>query len=183
MPWNVCGLARFALGVLDCCVWPANSAYLNACIGAFNSLVALSPNHAGHVQVPIPQAQTHSSAVLKHRRVLEDALVQQGLDIMRQVTLVFDKSGLPVGDKREPWHPCLFITSTSTPDNAWHESSAAQSRSIGPCPLIRVAEMLGFDSESRPAPAQRTEQPLVLLSRNVFLFCLVLSCDQCLVRF
>eukprot|EP00438_Fugacium_kawagutii_P033434 Skav208820 [mRNA] locus=scaffold667:154263:157452:+ [translate_table: standard] len=152
----------FGLAMLDCCVWPANSAYLQACIAAFNSLLAVSPNNAGHVQLPIPQAQTHPQAVVKHRRGLEDSLVSQGLDIMRQVSLTFDKSSLPAGDKREPWHPCLFVTSMSAPENSWSDSAAAQNRSIGPCPLIRVADMLGFDGESRPGAAQRTEQPLVL---------------------
>lgn len=149
------------LAGLDCCVWPSNSAYFQACINALSSLLAVAPTNAAHVQLPLPQAQTHSNAVVKHRRALEDALVANGLDIMRTVSLCFDKSSLPAGDKREPWHPCLFVTSTTCQEvNAWCESAAAQSRSIGPCPLIRVADMIGFDTEARPGASQRTEQPL-----------------------
>ena len=84
------------------------------------------------------------------------------LDIMRPVSLMFDKAGLPAGDKREPWHPCLFVTNSNhESSNAWCESAVAQQRSIGPCQLIRVADMLGFDSETRPGASSRTEQFLV----------------------
>ena len=144
--------------MFDCCVWPSNVQYLTACTTAFHALLALSPKHAGHLQIPLPQAQTHAAAVLKHRRTLEDSLVSCGLDIMRPVTLMFDKAGLPAGDKREPWHPCLFVTNSSHDCNAWCDSAVAQQRSIGPCQLIRVSEMLGFDSETRPGASSRTEQ-------------------------
>lgn len=149
------------MALMDCCVWPSNSAYLTACTQAFTALLATSPKHAGHLQMPLPQAQTHQSAVLKHRRTLEDSMVTNGLDIMRPVSLMFDKSNLSAGDKREPWHPCLLVTATAQDNNAWLDSSAAQNRSIGPCPLIRVADMLGFDPDSRPGASQRTEQFLV----------------------
>ena len=153
---------RYALALFDCCVWPSNSGYLQACTQAFHALLALSPKHAGHLQIPLPQAQTHAAAVLKHRRTLEDSLVSRELDIMRPVSLMFDKAGLPAGDKREPWHPCLFVTNSNhESSNAWCESAVAQQRSIGPCQLIRVADMLGFDSETRPGASSRTEQFLV----------------------
>ncbi|CAL1134420.1 unnamed protein product [Cladocopium goreaui] len=149
----------YVLALMDCCVWPSNSAYLTACTQAFTALLATSPKHAGHLQMPLPQAQTHQSAVLKHRRTLEDSMVTNGLDIMRPVSLMFDKSNLSAGDKREPWHPCLLVTATAQDNNAWLDSSAAQNRSIGPCPLIRVADMLGFDPDSRPGASQRKGVP------------------------
>lgn len=155
------GRTRYVLALVDTCVWPSNSAYLHACLTAFNSLLASSPKYAGHLQIPVLQAQTHQAAVVKHRRTLEDSLVANGLDIMRPVSLIFDKGSLPAGDKRDPWHPCLLVTATAHENNAWFDSAVAQNRCIGPCPLIRVADMLGFDSEARPSASQRTEQLLV----------------------
>lgn len=155
------GRTRYVLALVDTCVWPSNSAYLHACLTAFNSLLASSPKYAGHLQIPVLQAQTHQAAVVKHRRTLEDSLVANGLDIMRPVSLIFDKGSLPAGDKRDPWHPCLLVTATAHENNAWFDSAVAQNRCIGPCPLIRVADMLGFDSEARSSASQRTEQLLV----------------------
>lgn len=81
-----------------------------------------------------------------------------GLDVLQQLSLTFDKSTLPAGDKRPPWHPCLFITSSLEGVGMWDSCAAVGTKSIGPCPLIRVSDMLGYDAENRPAPSARLEQ-------------------------
>lgn len=40
----------------------------------------------------------------------------------------------------------------------WDACTAVATKSIGPCPLIRVSDMLGYDAENRPAPAERLVQ-------------------------
>lgn len=149
--------------MVDCCVWPNNAQYLNVCTQVFQSLLALSPDHAGHVQLPVPQSQALDKAVLKQRRILEDMLGQAGLDALRSVSLFFDKAGCPAGDKRDPWHPCLFVTATGHEVNSWSQCAVGTQRSIGPCPLIRVVDMLGFDSENRPGAAAGAEQSFCIL--------------------
>ena len=95
------------------------------------------------------------------------------LDVLWPVTLSFDKSQLSAGDKRAPWHPCLFVTASCHETSPWQDSHAAQTRTIGPCPLIRVADMLGFDETMRPGASARTEQSLGC--RHLF-FCVIESC-------
>ena len=158
---NIPPSQRYVLAFVDCCVWPNNTIYVNQCIQTLQSLLTMSAKHAAHVQVPLAQAQTQAKALVKHRRYLEDALLNCSLDILSPVTLQFDKSNLPVGDKRAPWHPCLFVTALCH-DSPWQACAAAQTRTIGPAPLIRVVDMLGFDAEQKPGASARTEQFLGL---------------------
>ena len=189
---GTCLPIRYALVTLDCCVWPRNSTYLHACVDALSGLLSMSPKHVGHLQLPMPQAQALPNAVLKHRRQLEDKLIANNLDVLRNITLNFDKSNLPAGDQREPLHLCTLVTCNAQDGNAFNDSSAAQSRTIGPCPLIRVADMLGFDAENRPGASQRMEQLLVVfyqlsfwtvivksfMSVLLFWFVLLVACQQ-----
>ena len=134
--------------------------YVTQCVQTLQSILTSSAKNAAHVQVPLPHAQTNASAVVKHRRLLEDQLMNASLDVLWPVTLAFDKSQLSAGDKRAPWHPCLFVTANCHETSPWQDSHAAQTRAIGPCPLIRVADMLGFDETMRPGASARTEQSL-----------------------
>ena len=152
-------------------MWPNNAQYLASCTQAFQALLSMSPCHAGHVQMPVPQCQAIPQAVLKHRRLLQDALNSAGFDVLRDVSLVFDKAGCPAGDKRDPWHPCIFVTAVGHETNMWSECAVSSLRSIGPCPLIRVADMLGFDAENRPGAAARVEQKLLIPCSSSIFFC------------
>ncbi|CAL1165182.1 unnamed protein product [Cladocopium goreaui] len=133
--------------------------YVTQCVQTLQSVLTSSPKNAAHVQVPLPHAQTNAKAVVKHRRLLEDQLMNASLDVLWPVTLSFDKSQLSAGDKRAPWHPCLFVTASCHETSPWQDSHAAQTRTIGPCPLIRVADMLGFDETMRPGASARTGVP------------------------
>ncbi len=149
---------RYVLAILDAVVWPNNTQYVTQCVQTLHSILNVSGNHASHLQMSVPHAQTHMKAVIKHRRFLEDQLIGAQLDVLQQLTLTFDKSTLPAGDKRPPWHPCLFVTSNLQGTAVWDTCAAVASRSIGPCPLIRVSDMLGYDPDNRPAPSARLEQ-------------------------
>jgi len=127
-------------------------------VSALQSVLSMSSKACAHVQIPVWQAQTQTKALLKHRRVLEDNMVAASLNVLQPVTLNFDKSCLPGGDKREPWHPCLYVTANAHESNAWDTCAANVQRSIGPCPLIRVSEMVGFDADNRPGASARVEQ-------------------------
>ena len=55
----------------------------------------------------------------------------------------------------------------------WDACTAVATKLIGPCILIPVSDMLGYDAENRPAPAARLEQS--------FGMCVV--CLVCVFRF
>ena len=162
---------RYVLATLDAVVWPNNTQYVTQCVQTLHSILNVSGKHASHLQMPVPHAQTHMKALIKHRRFLEDQLIGAQLDVLQQITLTFDKSTLPAGDKRPPWHPCLFVTSNLQGAAVWDTCAAVASRSIGPCPLIRVSDMLGYDPDNRPAPSARLEQSFGMCVVCVFSFC------------
>ncbi|CAK9054943.1 FO synthase subunit 1 [Durusdinium trenchii] len=138
----------FVLASIDCCVWPANTSYLTSCLEAFHAVLAMSGRCGGHLQMPLHQAQTSVQALVKHRRHLEDFMMSHALDIARNVALIFQKPpGGSSSDKRQTVHPCLFVSSTNHETNAWHQSSVAQTNQVSDTPLIRVNEMLGYDTE------------------------------------
>ena len=158
---------RHVMTSLDCCVWPSNMGYLQACLQALHSVLAMFPKCGGHLQVPMPQAQTVPQALVKHRRILEDFLIGHNMDITKNVTLIFQtSSGSTSADKRSLVHPCLFVSSTNHNEtNVWSSSAPVQMGHIADIPLIRVNEMLGYDLEvgSRPGASARTEQTHGLL--------------------
>lgn len=154
-------LGRFVLCGLDCTVWPSNATYVGNCFDAFTHVLAMSPHHGGHCQTPIMQSQTTTDAWVKHRRLLEDSLKKGGMDITVPVTLSFDKASNHANDKRPSNHGCLFVTAISHQQaSPWMSSAAVSSGLIGPCQLIRVNEMQGFDPDNRFGAASRTEQCL-----------------------
>lgn len=153
-------VVRFVLCGLDTCVWPSNASYVANCINSFTSLLAMSPSHGGHCQTPVMQSQTSTEAWVKHRRTLEDLLKKARMDITTPIALTFDKSSAHSNDKRSVNHACLFVSCVDHQQgNAWESSAAVAKGVIGPCALIRVSDMQGFDPDNRFGPAARTEQP------------------------
>lgn len=98
-------------------------------------------------------------------------MLSAGLNVLQLVTLNFDKTGLPAGDKREPWHPCLYVTANAHDNHAWDVCAASVQRAIGPCPLIRVSDMVGFDADNRPGASARVEQFLAGILNMFFFGC------------
>ena len=144
---------------LDCCVWPSNSAYLENCLQTFRSILAMSSQNAGHLQLPLAQQQTANTAVLKHRNRLQYFMLEAKLDPTMEVALIFDRSNVTTEkDKRKSTHPCHFATAEAHTSNAWRSSAVPESGTIGPCPLIRCTDMFGYDPDCRPGPAARTAQ-------------------------
>ena len=152
---------RLVLSSVDCCVWPSNASYVANCFNAFNNILAMSPTHCGHVQLPVMQSQTSTEAWLKHRRMAEDILKKAGMDITVAVSLTFDKSSIG------PRVALLVGTCSNevaqvvdSPPIVGMVCAAATTGVIGPCQLIRVSDMRGFDPDNRFGAAARTEQPL-----------------------
>lgn len=146
---------------MDCVVWPSNSLYLQGCLQTFESILAMSPLHGGHVQLPVQHGQTVATALVKHRRQLEDHLMNARLDVTTPVSLTFDRASLQhQGDKRKLMHPCLFVGALAHEGIFWENSTPCTTGQIGPCRLIRVQDMIGYDADTRPGAAARLEQQL-----------------------
>lgn len=147
------------LAVLDCTVWPSNNVYLHNCIQMFNTVLSLSGRNAGLVMMPVVHAQTTQNALLKHTRIILDALNAAGLDITNNVALLFDKQGSLSHDKRKTLQNCLLVTTTAGQEqNAWLNSTAWANQCIGPVPLIKVSDMIGYDADSPPGASARVSQ-------------------------
>ena len=121
--------------------------------------------------MPVHHGQTVATALLKHTRHLQDSCLTAGLDITNQVSIYFDQNSQQhQGDKRRLMHPCHFLSSTSHENCFWMDSAPVQTGIIGPCRLIRVQDMIGYDQDTRPGAAARLEQMLarVLTRFNFF---------------
>ncbi len=150
---------RYVLAVLDCTVWPSNSTYLHHCIQMFNTVLSLSNKNAGLALMPIPHAQTSQNALLKHERLLQDQMVKAGLNVTHIGTILLDKQSVADNDKRQTAQQCRLVTTTVGQDeNEWSKSHAWTKQTIGPLPLIKVSEMVGYDADSPPGPSARLAQ-------------------------
>ena len=144
--------------LVDCTVYPANAIYVNNVLELAKTVLNLSDTNCAHVQCPAMQSQTVVTALLKHHRSIENSFLAGGCDVTQWVSLHFDKSDSRSNDSRRAVQCCLAVTSINHVANGWKDSSVFQINRIGPVPLIRVADMVGFDADVRPGAAARTEQ-------------------------
>ena len=107
---DYCSL-RVLVGV-DATVWPAKSDYLKSALDQLCTILNMSNHNLGHIQCPVVQAQTAVQTVLKHRRLLEDNLLNRHLGLSRAVTLVFKKDAYRGTDKRQKTQACYGVLSS-----------------------------------------------------------------------
>lgn len=112
-----------------------------------------------HCQLPQLQSSTTTAAVIKHKRALEDALLNAKLDVSTPVLLRFTKPESAKTDSRRLAQACLAVTSTIYKSNGFADCEACRQSTIGPLPLIKTSAMLGYDVEDGSLSAGlRTEQ-------------------------
>lgn len=154
---------RMVIALMDCTAWPNDSAYLQGCLQAFNGILSMGPtNSCGLVLSPLEHAQTKGEVVLKNRRKLEDFFVSCQLDTMCQAAIQYAKApGAFSSDRRKELQMAWFVTvETCQDENVWTGSQVFKSLIFKEIPLIRVADMLGYDETVRPSPIARIEQTL-----------------------
>ena len=162
--------SRHVLVLADFSVYPANATYVGSVLDVLKTILSLSELNAAHVQLPIAQSQTGASALLKHRRAIEDALHQGGCDVTQHVTLLFDKPESRRSDGRKASQQCLAVTCLNHKVNSWHTSEAVVVGNIGPVPLMKVADMIGHDECQRLGAAARCEQPFAFINCKILNF-------------
>lgn len=66
-------IVAFVLASLDACVWQSNSVYMNNCLNSLSQILAMSPQNAGHCQLPVMQSKprpTHGSSTNASSKIL-----------------------------------------------------------------------------------------------------------------
>ena len=117
-------------------------------------ILNLGPQNLGHVQLPVPQTNTTPHAVLKHKRSIEDTLMASGLESSGLGLHLCRPADAHASDRRGCLQPCLAVASEAKAC-VWTPPVL-----VGPLELVRVADMLGYESDQRPGATARAEQPL-----------------------
>lgn len=159
------GNPRYVAGVLDLTVYPANACYVKKSFEILASVCAMSSSSCGFILMPVHQKQTTEAAVLKHRKHIEESLLKHKLSIANEIVLLFSKPDSNRNDGRCMSQMCLLAVFSNYKDSCpWQDSAAVAQSRIGPAPLVRIADMLGFDEASKPSASARVEQKLDMLS-------------------
>ena len=150
------------IATLDATVFPANAAYLAASLKAFATLLSMSSTMIGWVRLPVYQKQTSESAVVKHRQQLENAQLKGGLSVINLIQVLYTKPDSTARDARNLHQLALATFHSHFAAHAFHQCVPVREGKLGPAPLIRMSDFLGYDSETKPGASARVEQILAL---------------------
>ena len=125
---------RLVLCSMDATVWPSSTQYMMDCLGLMQNVCSLGPGNMAHIQQPLFHQATTMSALVKHRRRLEDFLLRSDLDISNTVTLTFSKDASMSSDKRAMTQPCYCVMSSK--NCRWLESEPLSTSVLGPLPRL-----------------------------------------------
>lgn len=151
---------RYCVGAMDMTLYPPGAAYVKSAFHVLASVTAMSPQHCGFIMLPVLQKQTTDIARIKHRRTIEDHLVKGNMSIGQETTVFYVKPDAGPRDGRPLAHVCLMTTHNSYSDTPWMEADPVTAGRVGPFPLIRISDMLGYDEATRPSASARVEQRL-----------------------
>lgn len=127
-----------------------------------SQVLTMSSTYFGWVQCPVLQSQTTLPALVKHQHILDNSLLKNSLNFGSNIGLVFTKPESTARDSRNPTQQIRGCThSNFNNETPFSESAAVKTGLVGPLPLIKIADLIGFDDATRPGPSQRTEQQLI----------------------
>lgn len=149
---------RYTVASLDMTVYPADANLVKNAFQVLGNVAAMSPNNLGFIMLPVYQKQTTDVARIEHRRTIEDFVMKHSLSFGQEVAILYSRPETSVRDGRGLSQVALLVLSNSYPQSPWSESDAFQTARVGPFPLIRVADMLGYDETTRPSASARVEQ-------------------------
>lgn len=152
---------RIVVCLVDLTVWPSNSAFMQNALSTLSSILAMSSNHFAWVQCPLIQSQTSLPALVKHQHMLDNLLLKNGLEFSPNIQLLFRKPDSTSRDGRQLAQRVLGVTHSNFENGCIHrQSNAISAGYVGPLPLVKLTDMLGFDEVAKPGPSPRTEQQL-----------------------
>lgn len=86
---------------IDATVWQVGETILEG-VQMLTTLVSMSGNHFGYIQLPVLHPQTGHSANIKHKRKVEDMLLKTEADFSQSLTLVFQRESVRAGSDKRP---------------------------------------------------------------------------------
>ncbi|CAK9045751.1 unnamed protein product [Durusdinium trenchii] len=154
------------VAAIDATVWSVNDAMADM-IQMMTSVCSTGSTCIGYIQMPVFQAQTSMAALGKRKRLIEDALLKADMDFSSHMTIMFTKESTRAStDKRPASQPVLLCAYGK--NNRWLESSPVlQGAIFGPCSRCNVADMRGYDADSKPGAAARAEQKGVQCHKEI----------------
>ena len=166
---------RYVLCALDATVWPKNE-LVNEALQVLHTVCSMGSANMGYIQYPLLHSQTSLTAQCKHRRYMEDKLLNTESDFSTSFTLLFNKQGMRADSSQPSSQQCVLITVGN--NNKWSQSAAYQNGFLGPLALTPMRDLIGYDPDNRPGASSRVEQRLGYVW---LLFSLPLPCNQCAV--
>ena len=114
--------------MLDFTIFPANALYVKESLEVCSHILASSPTHVGHLQMPFVQKQTSLSVVIKHRRAIEDQLLKAKVSIKDEVSLLFTRPDeATASDRRSLAQKCIAVNFEEFRNNAFPQCLACDS--------------------------------------------------------
>ena len=151
-------LFRYVIASIDATVWPANASYLADAVNNLASVLAMSSTHVGVVQYPVFQTQTNGLTVVKRKHTLENLLLKAGLTVYHPIQFLYEKPDSTARDGRSLSQPAMAVFHGNFDSCCFMECAPVVQGKLGPVPLIRIADMQGFDELRRPSASARAEQ-------------------------
>ncbi|CAE7037701.1 cofG [Symbiodinium sp. CCMP2592] len=143
----------YGLCLCDYTVLPANVDYVRDSVELLANLLASSSNNLGHLQLPLPQRSMASSTSVKHRRTVEDLLMKAKINADSVTALLFEKpADASASDKRSLTQTCLTCLFSGFDATSWTASRVLQECRMGPFPLLKVADFLGYENSRKGVP-------------------------------
>ena len=150
---------RYVVAGLDVTVFPANADRVKSAFSILGAVCAMSGSHCGWVMMPVHQAQTAQTALMKHRRSIEDALVKASMNLTNEAAILFQKPEGTHDNRLMSQQARVVLHSNYVTGSPFNECDAVQNARVGPCPLIKITDFIGYDPESqRPGASARVEQ-------------------------
>ena len=112
----------------------------------------------GLVLFPVFQSQTSEPAVLKHKQQLENALLKGNLTVMNLIQILYSKPESTARDSRSLYQLCVASFHTHYSDHAFAQCLPVREGKLGPVPLIKFADYVGYDGDNKPGASARVEQ-------------------------
>ncbi|CAK9078225.1 unnamed protein product [Durusdinium trenchii] len=149
---------QYIILTLDCTVFPANSTYLAASLKTFATLLSMSSTMIGLVLYPVYQTQTSEAALVKHKQQLDNALLKGGLSVIHMIQVLYEKPDSTAKDSRGLYQPALASFHGHFSNHSFQQCLPVREGKLGPAPLIKVGDFIGYDSDSQPGASARVEQ-------------------------
>ena len=143
------------MAALDCTVWPADGNYLAEALRTLCGILAMSCNNMGFVQYPLLTSQTSLRAVIRHCHLRDNDMVKFNLTPYHKIQVRYSKPDSSARDNRSLNQEARAVFHSNFDVSPWQDGAAVRDGVLGPCPLLRIADFVGYDECRRPGASAR----------------------------